>query len=149
MSESVKRVVYNNCYGGFSLSAAATLRLYELGCTSIATPVEKYWKPDEAHAGGRFGKSCALNEWRDYLANPSRNRGTYITVFSPDEKFVLYASNVARDDPLLLQVVDEMGEAANGQFAKLTVAEIPADVQWQIEEYDGNERVAEAHRRWG
>jgi hypothetical protein len=27
--------------------------------------------------------------------------------------------------------------------------DIPDDVKWQIEEYDGNEWIAESHRTWG
>jgi hypothetical protein len=45
-------------------------------------------------------------------------------------------------------VVLELGEAANGRCAELKVVEIPDDVEWQIEEYDGLEWVAEKHRTW-
>ena len=31
----------------------------------------------------------------------------------------------------------------------LKIIEIPDDVDWIIEEYDGNEWVAEKHRTWG
>ena len=30
----------------------------------------------------------------------------------------------------------------------LKVVEIPDDVEWEIEEYDGNEWVSEVHRCW-
>ena len=56
---------------------------------------------------------------------------------------------VERNDPVLIQVVEEMGDAAGGQFASLGIVEIPDGVQWQIEEYDGREWVAEKHRTWG
>lgn len=48
--------------------------------------------------------------------------------------------------PLLVQVVEELGDRAGGPCACLKVVEIPADVKWTIEEYDGLEWVAEAHR---
>lgn len=36
-----------------------------------------------------------------------------------------------------------------GAFAHgLKVVSIPADVEWQIEEYDGAEWIAEKHRTW-
>jgi len=54
-----------------------------------------------------------------------------------------------RDDPILIQLVEQLGEKVNGQFAKLRVVEIPEDVNWQINEYDGNEWIAEVHRTWG
>ena len=36
-----------------------------------------------------------------------------------------------------------MGVEANGDHAKLKIVEIPADVEWQIDEYDGTEWIAE------
>ena len=53
-----------------------------------------------------------------------------------------------RTDAALVQVVEELGELANGPHAELKVVEIPDDVKWQIEEYDGSEWVAEQHRTW-
>lgn len=55
---------------------------------------------------------------------------------------------IERDDPILVKVVEEMGDAASGGPAKLKVVEIPNSVEWQIEEYDGQEHVAEVHRTW-
>jgi hypothetical protein len=60
----------------------------------------------------------------------------------------LYDHEIPRDDPVLVGVVEELGEAASGNFANLNVVEIPADVNWYIEEYDGLEWVAERHRTW-
>jgi hypothetical protein len=37
---------------------------------------------------------------------------------------------------------------ANGRFAKLKLVDIPLDIQWAIEEYDGDEWVIEKHRTW-
>lgn len=55
---------------------------------------------------------------------------------------------IPRDDPILVSIVEDMGEEADGAFAQLKVIEIPNDVEWQIEEYDGTEWVAEKHRTW-
>lgn len=56
--------------------------------------------------------------------------------------------DIERDDPLLVQVVEQLGDAARGTHAKLRVVEVPDDVQWTIEEYDGTEWIAETHRTW-
>jgi hypothetical protein len=53
-----------------------------------------------------------------------------------------------RNDPKLVEAVEKLGEEANGRFARLKVIEIPDDVEWTIEEYDGSEWVAEKHRIW-
>jgi hypothetical protein len=63
-------------------------------------------------------------------------------------KHNLNGRDLHRDDPILIQVVEELGEKADGKCARLTIVEIPDDVEWVIEEYDGNETVAEAHRTW-
>ena len=53
-----------------------------------------------------------------------------------------------RNDHKLVACVEKLGEAAGGRTANLKVVEIPDDVEWTIEEYDGSEWVAEKHRTW-
>ena len=53
-----------------------------------------------------------------------------------------------RDDSILVSIVRELGVDANGDHSKLKIVEIPAEVEWQIEENDGREWVAEKHRIW-
>ena len=60
----------------------------------------------------------------------------------------IYEHDIARNNPILVEIVEQLGEAADGGYAELKVVEIPDDVQWQIDEYDGNEWVAEKHRIW-
>jgi hypothetical protein len=68
-----------------------------------------------------------------------------LTMTAADE---FYDRDIPRDDAALVQVVEEMGSTANGSFAILKIVEIPNDVNWYIEDYDGNEWVAERHRTW-
>lgn len=56
--------------------------------------------------------------------------------------------DIARDNAELIRVVEEMGTDADGECARLEIVEIPADVTWEIDEYDGFEHVAETHRTW-
>lgn len=53
-----------------------------------------------------------------------------------------------RYDPKLVKCVEELGDKASGAHAELKVVEIPDDVEWKIDEYDGNEEVHEVHRVW-
>lgn len=147
------KIAINKCYGGFGLSPEAMLKLYERGVTEIATPVEKYWPPEEREEMDRkyptLGYARAIREWREYLAGVDKGRGLFLTVFSPDEKFVLNAGReINRAHPELLRVIEEMGDAANGPCAELAIVEIPDGTEWQIEEYDGREWIAETHRTW-
>ncbi len=56
--------------------------------------------------------------------------------------------DIPRDDPYLVKIVREMGMGANGAHANLKIVEVPGDVKWLIQEYDGVEWVAEEHRTW-
>jgi hypothetical protein len=56
--------------------------------------------------------------------------------------------DIARDDPVLIELIEQHGDAINGRYADLRIVEIPDGVEWQIEEYDGNEWIAEKHRTW-
>jgi hypothetical protein len=59
-----------------------------------------------------------------------------------------YRWEIARDDPHLVQTVQQLGELANTRYSELKVVEVPDGVSWTIAEYDGWEHVAEAHRTW-
>jgi hypothetical protein len=56
--------------------------------------------------------------------------------------------DIKRNNSILVEIVEQLGEAANGEFAELKVVEIPDDAEWTIQEYDGDEWVAEKHRTW-
>jgi len=54
-----------------------------------------------------------------------------------------------RSDPLLIKTIEILGEeSSSGEFATLKIIEIPDNIDWQIEEYDGLEWIAEKHRVW-
>lgn len=151
------KVAINACYGGFSLSPEATLKLYERGVTEIATPVDEYWPPaereEEAARYPTLGYAANLAKWREYKAGMRARKGKrdslFVTVFSPDEKYVLNAGReIKRDHPELIRLIEEMGDAVNGACAELRIVEIPDGVEFCIEEYDGNEHIAEVHRTW-
>lgn len=50
--------------------------------------------------------------------------------------------DIVRHDPILVRVVEELGDAANGQCAALCIKDIPSGTQYRIDEYDGYESVA-------
>lgn len=60
----------------------------------------------------------------------------------------LHDSDLLRDDPLLVKLVEQYGKDSWGRFAELKIVEIPMDVKWHIAEYDGLEHIAEDHRTW-
>ena len=138
----MKKVVINNCYGGFGLSITGTKAYY-----------------------ARKGIECYAFENRlikcknQYVLLDSDNEGSaffvsFFSVKNPNEmgkdacNFGLTPRPEDRDDSDLVAVVEELGEKSWGDCAKLKIVEIPDDVKWHIEEYDGIEHVAEDHRIW-
>ena len=65
-----------------------------------------------------------------------------------DDDHYFSVDELERDDPILVGVVTALGEAASTRLSKLKVVEIPDDVEYHIEEYDGLEHVSEKHRTW-
>ena len=63
-----------------------------------------------------------------------------------DQYFFDY--NITRDDQHLVDIVTEWGPTAASSYADLRIVERPDGVEWQIEEYDGDEWIAEKHRTW-
>ena len=135
-------IAVNRCYGGFSLSPRALKAFAELK-----------------------GKRCYLFSHtflaskRVYtplidLDNPPLFWSAF-TIDNPNEiddddwgSVHLSCRPENRADPDLIKVIKELGEKANGQCAKLEIVKIPADVDWEIDEYDGMETVREKSRSW-
>ena len=112
------KIVINSDYGGFSLSDEAILE---------------------------YGKRKGLNLVKDENTNWS------ISIFYKDsvaKENYFEDREIPRNDPALVEVVEVLGEAANGFAANLKIVEIPEDVEWCVEENDGREWVSEKHRTW-
>ncbi len=134
---NTKKLIINACHGGFGLSHEAILKYAEIKGITLYPDLEyglyHYYKVPKA-------------EYQKAMEESLINCGSYKEVNSRD----LYFSDrdIARDDPILIQLVEEMGEKVNGRFAELKIVEIPADVNWEITEYDGYESAEEIHRSW-
>ena len=137
------KIVINSCYGGFGLSKAGVLRYLEI--KNIPVWIVQSGMFNTEYYSLVPPKERIQNAEKEFYGWPIEKRQEYNRKWSEQ---TFYDRNIARDDPVLVQVVEELGKEANGEFAALAVVEIPDDVKWQIEEYDGNEWVAEQHRTW-
>lgn len=125
-----KKIVINTCYGGFNLSAEAKEELFNLGCSHMEEQdATEYFKSDF----NDFVSTLTI------LQIPYRSGKVIIDNHNKYEN---------RDCPYLVQVVEKLKEKANGKHSELKIVEIPDDVEWEIEEYDGKEWVSEKHRTW-
>lgn len=113
------KIVINKCFGGFGLSHDAIVRYCELKeLPLLAVKTES-----------------SLIPYHYYLGSES------------DENY-FSSYSIERNDPVLVQVVEEMGKKANGFASQLAIVNIPDGISWHIAEYDGHEHVAETHRTW-
>jgi len=116
------KIAINIDFGGFGLSEQAFELL--LKRKGIAFEVEE----TDSFVGNAY-----------YLADREHTDATYIAQREFYEN---------RADADLIAVIEQLGEAANGNYANIKIVEIPDNVDWHIVEYDGLEHVAEAHRTW-
>jgi hypothetical protein len=139
------KVVINKCFGGFGLSLKAQQAYANRkGFTLWFYRQTKYpFRDDGVTEYTRIGAND-----EGLFAHPHRTDHGDVFDGECSNKECYYYPEIPRDDPDLIAVVTEMGEAANGECAKLAIVEIPDGVEFQIEEYDGNEHIAEAHRTW-
>ena len=142
---TMKKLVINQCFGGFGLSGLA-LSMYH----SLKEGGEVYlYAPEQGTRLGRYHR-VSLEDASLFYTALSHDYGPVITDMSsiPDEEYV-FDLDIERDDPMLVEVVEKLGsKRASGQCAELGIVEIPDDVEWHIEEYDGIESVHENHRSW-
>lgn len=107
------KIVINNCYGGFSVSAEAMKRYAEIKGMELLEEDVVGW--------GSLKRYYYMEDGRKNYVGP-------------------YDFN-NRTDPALVQVVEELGEKANGYCAKLFIDEIETGTQYRIAEYDGQEWI--------
>lgn len=133
------KIVINNCYGGFSLSHEAVMKYAKLKGMKLYPFVND--SPYE------FDKFKPYNGEKDvflvyYAEKPLKEDGTYESGSYFSER------DIDRTDKNLIKVIEKLGKRANGSCANLKIVEIPDDIKWKIEEYDGIEWIAEEHRTW-
>jgi len=115
------KVVINACHGGFGLSDAAFEKLLDRKGIAWEKQEGKFGGIDYFHAG-----HVGSNDHYLFDSMVVKNRA----------------------DPDLIAIFEEMGHLANCNYSRLKIVEVPDDVEWEVDEYDGKEWVAEKHRTW-
>jgi hypothetical protein len=141
------KVVINKCFGGFGLSPQAEDALIgKCPHVELIEPAEYYGGPGSKYYEVNK-KRLGPDYWRESYERGLRGGG--LARFHEGK---VISDNHREDQnrtcPSLVEVVERMGEQANGACAQLSVVEIPDNVEFEISEYDGLEHIAETHRTW-
>lgn len=137
------KVVINKCFGGFGLSREAVARYAEIKGIKLwhwyDEITRKVYGPERVHEGLRHYSTVPVEtDEHGFLVGEHPATGYWSD------------SDLERNDPVLVQVVEALGsEAASGEHARLAIVEIPDGTDYEIGEYDGQEHIAEKHRTWG
>jgi len=130
---NIQKIVINSDYGGFSLSHKAIMEYAKLKGIKLYPVIDDISKKV-------YGKKATLSNPAIFIH--------YYTQPSFNDKYYFSDRDIERDDICLIKVVEKLGKKASGQFADLKIVKIPDDIEWEIEEYDGNEWISEKHKTW-
>lgn len=122
------KVVINTSFGGFRVSKSMLKQLCEQDCSHVQTDSFRNYYGEE--------ESVPHFDYEDMILDHERRVVTW------EEH-----SQLERSCPVLVKIVEEM-DTQTRELLFLRVVEIPDDVNWYIENYDGLEHVAEVHRTW-
>ncbi len=140
----MKKIAINRDWGGFGLSPTATkLYLKKIGKECFFYR-QKGWK----HDGNEKHIKITLAE--------AEKETLMLSIYTKDmgkefkehtNKYYWYERfHNDRGNKLLIEVIEELGtEKASGQYAKIKIVEIPDDLQYEIDDYDGMESIHEEH----
>jgi hypothetical protein len=130
------KVVYNAKFGGFNLSREACERYWEIKGQQVWIEQDEQFKSLDMFTVWLVPpEERVVGDWR------SMTQDERIAYNKKHSEQTWYDHNVSRHDPILVQVVEELGDKANGMCAKLAIKEVSGP--YRIDEYDGNESVVE------
>lgn len=137
------KVILNKCFGGFRPSAEA-YRLYAKKKGIKLFPYEAngfndYQKTtwDKAQESGSM---LTMYFTKDFGTRTAGSEGCGDYHFSLREE--------SREDPILIEVVEELGKRASSCVSNLVVVKIPDGMDYMIDDYDGMETLHEKVRVW-
>lgn len=133
------KIILNKCYGGFGLSKEA----YELYAKKKGLTLYPYYDSSKDNfITLKKGDSSFLTYYfiEDFGDEVLKNK--------IDWSKHLYLNYEYRNDPILIEVVEELGAKANGRFSNLVVVDIPDNMDYVIDDYDGIETLHENIKVW-
>ena len=140
LSKVPMKVVVNRCFGGFGISNKALLELIKRNFKYVEKiNVYSYCK----------NKDEISRDFMEFDSEYKQHR--YMNMLlKNDDLYMLkdrYLENF-RSDPDLIDIIEKLGEESFGKHADLEIVNVPDDIKWYIDDYDGRETIREEHRCW-
>lgn len=141
--KNMKKVILNKCYGGFGVSVEA----YKLYAKKKGLSIYFY--------NYDYRNSQVLYEKTEDPTNKLffhcfiKDMGDNVNISDDDyKKYSLWLWKDHREDPTLIEVIEELGEKASSPLSDLRIVKIPSNLDYVIDEYDGIETLHEKVREW-
>lgn len=131
------KIVINSCYGGFSLSPKGERRYLELKGLSPYFYRQTAYKFNDVKT--EFIRIDHIDDVPDlFFYCTTYDQGKTLPDYPKD---IFHSRNLKRSDPILVQVVEELGAESFGKCARLEVVDIDKGRWFKIDEYDGYESI--------
>jgi hypothetical protein len=124
------KIVINTCFGGYGLSEKAVGMYIERTNMKL-------------HSYNGIYLSILPDEYQKLVDIENKEKKSHSS-----NKFCWDYTYIKRTDHILISIIEKLGKEANKEYSDLKVIEIPDNVEYTIEEYDGCEHIAETHRTW-
>lgn len=149
------KILVNKCYGGFGVTVEVIKELVKMGSDAIEseTPKSYYGGENENYKGAKDWEQEWNEDFKGYKSIGdgflAHERGYNIYKDGIIHNLKSRYDNELRTNKDLIAVVESIGvEKASDTFAKLAIVDVPDDIEWEIDDYDGMETVREKHRTW-
>ena len=142
------KVAYNGCFGGFCLSNLALTEFAKKKGVELTwyeqvgykhEGKELYKKFNGVPDGGSMSMKPLTVDAGDEIKELPNDSYYYPSFYDDDD---------SRKDEDLIDVIESLGDKANGMCADLKIKEIPDGASFEISEYDGNESVVPLRQSW-
>ena len=138
------KVILNKGFGGFTVSAKAHKLYAERLGKELFYYIGHYEKPHVVYNKVSYEEFIKKNSLFYFYSFKDLGDETLKNLDEQDDDSILDLDEHHREDPLLIQIVEELGEEASGFAGTLKVVEIPdelANGNYMIDDYDGIETL--------
>ncbi len=134
-------MILNKCFGGFVVSG----KCYDLYAKKKGIVLHKYLPEED---GDDFVKVTGERK-EVFTRYTTKDYGDRVKVEKFDWRTCIQLDGAYRTDGALIECIEELGDEASVEgFSELRIVEVPDDLNYVVDEYDGLETLHEAVRTW-